>query len=192
MKIPAILSVMKKKKSLGICRIGTEEQYVTDGQAAYNISCLPFVSPEQLLSMMGIPEGKMSDYYIEFKPDLEKIITGGFSNGYTDQMIERSKICIMYMGGIYEPLEFSCGTVFVDCKFLKPFDGMEYDLYERHSETDNTSIIAVKAGFLLLGLIIPTNISSEDLCKSLMVITNSIKKECNYDQKFEQQSFDSD
>lgn len=193
MKIPAIWSILKKKKSLRICHIGENEQYVTDGVVCYNISCLPKITPEQLLTIMGVPEDKMSEYHIDYSTECEEVIRGPIENGWSDVMLERSKLCITYMGGTYEPLHTSKGVIFIDFKFLKPFDGVEYDLYERHSIRNNTSTIAIKAGFLLLGIISPVKIISEDFCESLFSITNSLCGKFDYkqeDENCEQQSFD--
>ena len=86
----------------------------------------------------------------------------------TDELPE-----IVYKGQPIIPLRASGSILFMDPKYLKPFD--DYELYE--SQSPGMSYIAVKSGFSLRAIILPKRIVDEDFAEKMRVIAELSRME---------------
>ena len=67
-----------------------------------------------------------------------------------------------------EPLKTESGAVFIDERYLRPFDNLEngYELYARTTPS-GTTYIAVKSGYSLVGVIMPMAVVNEKFLEDL-------------------------
>ncbi len=86
----------------------------------------------------------------------------------SDRLVERAQLSIYDSGMKLLPLYTSEGTVFINEKYLSPFADAEngVELYERY--TGGQLLIAVKTGFLLVGLIAPVEFHRGDELKKIV------------------------
>ena len=178
MKINAVMNIIKKRTAISLYCDG-DTQWIASGDTAYNISALPELTAEQLLTLMGIPEKKKEDYMIisnnaEIARILDKSthINNPINRGYTN-------ICIM--GEEYEPVIIDGRAYFINTAYFKPFDGIEWDLSAWINKQTKEVLIAVKAGFLTLGIIRPSMVNTDYIALDLALLTETIKRQKELD-----------
>lgn len=155
MKIKSIASILRSTNSIHIYRNGSE-LWLCNGYATYAVYNLPFLSKEQVLTILDIPEEKQNNYFIKEYEELPEYIK---SNNYTEYQLNRTSFFITWLGTTYEVLFSPHGLLLVNTKYLKPFDEIKdgYTLVECIPYTGNKRIIRVKAGFLIVGAIAPSS-----------------------------------
>lgn len=174
MKISAIISIIKKNKSIHTV-YDNGKQWISAGDTAYNISALPELNGEQLLVMLGIPEKKKEDYMvIENSPTLESIID---KSKHTEHQINRGMIDIAVLGTVYEPVIVDNRVYFIDRAYYKPFDGTEWDLAAWKDKQTGEILFAAKTGFFPMAYIKPTNVRKDYVSLDLGLITETLKRE---------------
>lgn len=182
MKISALMNIIKKSKSIH-ASYNDGKQWIAGADAAYNISSLPQLNNEQLLVMMGIPEKKKEDYMIvEDSPALENLID---RNKHTEQSIDRGTVDIAVLGEVYEPVIVDGHVYFIDRKYYKPFDGIEWDLAAWKDKQTGEIVFVAKAGFFPMAYIKPTMINKDYISIDLALITETIKREKELDMMAE-------
>lgn len=85
-----------------------------------------------------------------------------------EQLLERGAIAFYAQGRTLEPLKTSQGIAFINTRYLKPFSDIDagYELYER-TTAQGKPYIAVKSGFMLLGIISPYDLVNETFINNL-------------------------
>lgn len=173
MKTTQIFGIMKRSRSIGLVKFA-DEQWVTDQRAIYNISALPEFEPEQFLTAIGVEEKKKGEYRIEYMPQLERIIMS-LKDSSSGRLINRFSTAIVHLGAEYEPCIAFNKVHFINTAYLKPFRGMEYELYCHPDPASDSCIFSVRAGFLLLGAILPLADISPEVKQELAIITETLK-----------------
>ena len=174
MKIKAIEAICKAHKHITLCN--TERgQWIGVGSAAYPLRNIPMLTEDHLFAIFDIPEDKQSRFYIESKSELPSEYDFSDATKY-ENLLEPYPIEISAYGGIIVPIVTSLGVVFINKKYLKPFEDSErgVDLYERVNDAGRL-YIAVKDGFMLCGIILPIDIINEEFAgqlKKLYELTN--------------------
>lgn len=153
MKIKAIESIVKGNRNIQIKAGPGGEQWLGDGAAFYPLHGFPKLTEETIFRFFDIPEDKQGKYtYTEGEfPEGSDLR----DNHDTDQLLERSEISILDNGVKVLPLFAEDRMIFINEKYLAPFSDEEngVELYER--KWSKGSVIAVKTGFLLAGVIAP-------------------------------------
>lgn len=178
MKINAVMNIIKK--SAGIyCGMVNDVQWIAAGGAVYNINPLPKLNEEQIIVMMGVSAKKSAEYVISPLP--ETILRLLDKSAHTEKEITRGMITICIGGNEYEPVIINNRVYFIDVRYYKPFDGVEWDIVAWCDKVSDEVIIAVKAGFLVLGYIAPTNVKVDYIAMDLALLTETLKRQKEYE-----------
>lgn len=165
MKLKSVESLIKNNRSIQI-RTQDDVQWLGDGSAFYPLHGFPQLSEDTIFRFFDIPEDKQGKYTYQ-----EGVWPPSFDlsdSSESDRLIERAPISIYDSGMKLLPLYTSEGTVFINEKYLGPFADAEngVELYERY--TGGQFLIAVKTGFLLVGLIAPLLFHRGDELKKIV------------------------
>lgn len=165
MKLKQIESILKRSKNVQIFE-GGEGQWLGDGAALYPVYGMPYLTEENLLTMWDIPEDKRSSWYFRKLADISVLDLRDNIPG--EHLIERTLFPICIKGATVEPLKTETGALFINVKYLRPFDDLEngYELYSRIG-TDGTQYIAIKSGYSLVGIIMPMKIVNAEFIDNL-------------------------
>ena len=158
LKLKQIESILKNKKTI-ITTFAGGCQWLSDGSAFYPVSGLPKLDRDNIFTIFDVPVEKRAAF------NFQEVTPPAICFENTDageQLIGLSDAHIVFEGRTLAPQPTSQGLAFLDVKYLKPFFGVKegFDIYERINAAGE-SYFAVKAGFLLLGLIMPVKVSLE-------------------------------
>lgn len=168
MKIKQIEAILKKEKTIIVAET-PYCQWFGNGSAFYPIYGLPKLTKENVFTLFDIVKDKRSEFRFEERP-LPAYLN--FENGdSSEQMLERSQITFIAEGRALEPLKTSKGIAFINSIYLKPFSNEPngYELYER-TDGNGCIYIAVKAGFILLGVIALYDLIGDKFIQTLETI----------------------
>ena len=178
MKINSVMNIMKKSQTI-YCGMADDVQWISAGNAAYNINPLPELNEEQVIAMMGVSGKKSAEYTVY--PLNETIMHLLDRSRHTEKVIDMGMITLCINGNEYEPVIINNRVYFIDVRYYKPFDGVEWDISAWVDKGSGEVIIAVKAGFLVLGYIAPTNVKAEYVAMDLALITETLKRQKELD-----------
>lgn len=202
MKINAIASVIKGGGCIKLYR-NFDEQYISNSYVCYAVSNLPHIeTADQLCAVLGIPSEKQGKYNIDIEAGvLPPVLCRNEVDRslFDDTPIERDEtFSISYLGGEYIIFKNDYKIFFVQKAYLKPLSGYdELYYYDRLDRKDNNHSIVIKAGMLLVGVVVPSNIVDQHFAKRLMNIFRLVQKDIDnekYKERLkytdERQSFD--
>ena len=165
MKFKSVASILKSSKTIIISE-GNDCQWLGDGSALYPCYGFPQLTQKTIFTILDISEAKADKFYVK---EQELPATMNFADSVSDEvMLKRGpfELCIDEVK--VEPLISGQGIIFINSKYLKPFSDEKegIQLYERTTE-NGTPYIAVKSGFILIGVISPINIVTKELVVNL-------------------------
>lgn len=165
MKLKQIESILKQEKTIIVAET-PYCQWLGNGSAFYPVHGLPKLTKENIFTLFDIAEDKREKFYFEERP-LPTYLNFEDSDS-TEVMLERGTIAFFAEGRALEPLKTSQGIAFINSRYLKPFSDEVngYELYER-TDKNGRIYIAVKAGFILLGVIAPYDLVSDKFIQTL-------------------------
>lgn len=165
MKLKQIESILKPNKNI-VLYTTEDAQWIGDGAALYPIYGMPHLTEENILVMWDVPEDKREKWHFRYGDTLHPSMFSDSVDG--EQLIERGMSPICQNGGMAEPLKTEQGVLFINQRYLKPFDDLEngYDLYARLSPR-GAPYIAVKEGYSLVGIISPMVVVNERFISDL-------------------------
>ena len=165
MKIKRVESIVKNIRRITV-RWRDGVQWLGDGAGMYPLHGFPLISEDNAFKLFDISEDKKEKFtYTE----------GEWPESYdlsdtspTDVPAERSPLQIIESGMSLLPLHTPDGVLFVNVKYLQPFADEEngVELYVRKG--GNQKLIAVKAGFFLVGLIAPVEFGRQDELRKII------------------------
>lgn len=201
MKLKSLAGLCKKEKRIFLYdKIKTNSDYtaqwIGDGYAIYPITGLPYLEEESIFTIFDVTESQSEGYLFQQNP-----LPAGLCFEDTDtaeKIIEGEKISIVAAGRTLKPLQTRNGLVFIDAKYISPLaevaETLEY--YERVTD-DGHTYIAAKAGFMLMAVIMPYDIVTEDFVKQMQHLTcecafalQNKKQDTPAEQDAEQFTFD--
>lgn len=170
MKLKKVSAICKREKRYYLFDRTTEsgggEQWVGDGCAVYLLDGLPHLNEDNLCRMFDISEGQRDNIIIKQTKAPDSIC-------WEDTNMDESEAKDMEPGLIYEgrellPLMTREGIIFIDKKYLSPFNGEgEYIRLYRRRTSEGQAYIAVKAGLMIRGVIFPVDVVSDKLVNCL-------------------------
>lgn len=176
MKVKSIISICNAEKGVDIYGVGDKfEQFFSCNNAMYLMSGLPKLDELAAYMLFGVPEDKQEKFNVSIAEGYPQRFD--LSSSYEGEVaVARSSIRIKVFGGEYEPIGTSQGAVFISTKYLAPFDDSKngVTLYERIDKYGKI-YLAVKEGFMLVGIIRPEAITNEWLCNSFNKIAELTK-----------------
>lgn len=166
MKIKAIEAICKSEKRIFIFN-DADCQWISNGCAIYPLRGMPRLLEENVFTLFDIPEGKRDKIYFSMSDELPENYDFSDYNS-AEQIIERGDISLCVNGRTLEPLKTSHGIIYINARYLKPFDDSEngVGLYERIGK-DGSIYIVVKEGFFTVGVICPYDIITASFCDAL-------------------------
>lgn len=174
MKFKKIETILKSKRAIIICE-GPDCQWLGDGKAFYPCYNFPHLDEKTLPVILDISEEKTDEYTIKVKGLPKSVSFLDVDNA--EIPLKRGAFKFVIDGMHLEPIETSRGMVLINTKYLNPYmdekEGVQ--LYERTNEMGNEVYIAVKKGFVLIGIITPMNIIDESFIRIMENIVNSSK-----------------
>lgn len=170
MKINKIAGICKKSKTAILFEKSesgiVHQQFISDGNAIYPISGLPYLQQENIYTIFDVPEKDKEKWYFKQTPLPSNINMDDTDD--TERAIEAEDVSIYRHGNALKALSTSAGIVFIKCAYIAPIadvmDVLEY--YERTTE-DGGLYIAVKAGFLLQAVISPCEVITDGFVEAL-------------------------
>lgn len=187
MKLSKIGALCKGAKRFVIVNLGYG-QWISDGVGLYPLRDLPHLDEESVYTIFDIPEDKRSKMLYEERES----ISNGFSllDATEDEVaVQLSPISIVYHGAVYTPIKSREGILFLDRRYLAPFDE-GITLFERFYADSSIPYIAVKRGLLLEGIILPSPIASVELAETLKHIGELMALMCEDEDEAEQEEMD--
>ncbi len=171
MKISAIEQICKGAKRIDLYSSETTRaQWISDGGAFYPLYNLPQMKEENVFTLFDIPEKKQDKIRFEHKYQLPENISFA-DTADAENALEFCNIFIHTRGKTLVPLKAQIGVIYINEKYLKPFSDAEngVQLYERYTPGGEI-YIAVKEGFLLTGIILPSDIVTKEFVDELKTI----------------------
>ena len=180
MKLKKIESIVTPNKNVAIYT--TEgAQWLGDGSAMYPIYGMPHLTEENILTMWDIPEGKREKWHFHYGDSMYPEMFADNADG--EQLIRRGMLPIVASGGVLEPLQTDMGVIFINQRYLAPFDDLEngYELYARLNHK-HVPYVAVKEGYALVGIIIPVTVVNDKFIAELekLIELSRLSKENRY------------
>jgi len=169
MKIKQIESILKSSKNITVLN-SAEGQWLGNGAAYYPVYNLPRLTKEHIFAMFDIPEDKKSKFFFTEASTPNHI--NFTDNDDCENAVKKLRLSLDVKGYSVTLLETSQGLVCINSQLLKPFQGLSegYELYERFSDKQGI-YIAVKSGFVLMGIIMPLKIIEEKFVEELERVT---------------------
>lgn len=176
MKIKRVESILKARKTIITYHTEDKCQWIGDGSAFYPIYNMPTLTEENIFVMFDVAESKRDKFFFAERELPDNL---SFEDAdATEVMLDRAEYAINYGGRNLEPLKTSQGVAFINKRYLSPFEKTDngYELYERTAKSGDI-YFAVKSGFLLLGIVAPYDLVSENFImklKELLVMSQIV------------------
>lgn len=171
MKIKAIASLLKGNRLINLWDCG-DTQWISNGRAAYPLYGMPRLDEETVMTVMDIPEKDRDKYIVDNLGAPTKLNLSDYDD--TERRLPPPMLTIGYGGEVLMPARTSLGLMFFDPAYLKPIDE-DYELFEREDK-DGEMYIAVKAGLLLKGIILPKVENAEDIAERLSKLLDELRQ----------------
>lgn len=162
MKISKIAPLCKRAKRILLLDAEDGTQWAGDGTAAYPLLFMPRLNAETVIPAMSFTEGEGEKLLVrhEQMPDrfeTEDLITDEEDMGPALLVFE-------YYGRLMEAYDIGeAGIIFVPSEYLKPVRSCYDDVSLFIRGKRNNRYVAVKAGMMLMGIIIPTVFPPQEL-----------------------------
>lgn len=164
MKLGKIGALCKSAKRFVIFNV-YGEQWMSDGYAMYPLRDLPTLEEENVYTLFDIAEERRGKVQYEEKYSAPYGIS--LADVVEDEVaLQSMPISIIYHGSVLSPIKCREGILFLDKKYLGPFDE-DITLFERFYPSGKRPYIAVKRGLLLEGIIIPSDVATPELADML-------------------------
>lgn len=154
MRMRKVIDICKKTGALYLYNTEEGVQWISDGAAMYPMFDLPQFGCDELCEVFDLTDEqreKMHMSHLSSLPNgvsVEDIQVG-------ERPVERLTPWMRYAGTDMVAYRTSDGVVFLDARYLTPYEKAEsLDIYERHTASGQM-YFAVKIGFMLHGLIEP-------------------------------------
>lgn len=171
MKIKQIASICKNSKSIKLYVDSNETQWLGDGGSLYPLHNVMELDEKTIYAIFDITEKQQEKIYFNVIDTLDNINLEHIDKYETQ--LEPSHFEIHYAGKVLQPLLTSLGIIFIDTKYLAPLED-DVELFERISEV-GTQYIVAKLGFMIVAVIMPTNVISESLVEKLFDVARQCK-----------------
>lgn len=147
-------------------------QWIGDGQSLFPLYNSPIFTKETLLGTYDVPDDKQSE--ITYR-EIEKFENVGLDD-YLEEDVETERLSIVLnMHGLNLNVYLVDNKIyFIDRKYLSVFDE-EINLFGRKSAEGKMCFVA-KAGFVIMGIIMPENIVSENFVRDLDILCAKTKE----------------
>lgn len=177
MKIKSIAQLCKRSKHIILFDKKQGDfvrQWIGDGGALYPVDGLPYLEAESVFTIFDILEKQREKIHFSNSDapgeyNYEDICE-------SENIINDRYMSIVSADRVLMPLQTQKGITFIDTRYLAPLSDVfeTLELYERVTRGGQI-YIAAKAGFMLMAIILPVNIISEEFVHKLSEVTRLCK-----------------
>ena len=188
MKLSKIGRILKREKRIITVRVGGT-QWIGSGSCFYPINNMPQLDENALCTLFEIPAEKREDFTIS-----EISIPAGVSfddSTAGEMLINKAPMEIIFEGRVLSVLKTQQGALFLNSRYLVPFTDEKngFELYER-TDGSGRQYIAVKSGFILLGIIMPVSVNLVIFAKELEELqAHCLVRMANNEERAEQEAY---
>lgn len=177
MKIKSVTKICNSNKAIIIHDSGSCI-WIGNGFCLYPLFHFTSLTEEQVFSLLDIASDKKEKYLINQTRSIGDIsLEDSVKN---EEFAEMSSISIKCDGKILKPFYTKEDVIYIEEMMLAPFkDINKDDLFFFVRKVNKTTYIAVKTGFLLVGVISPSHISSKTLEELEKILAAEINKQSN-------------
>ena len=177
---------MKLKKIAAVCKAfgqaylidvpdktGTVRQWIGTGMAAYPVSGIPYLEPENLEPLLEISAESVRIKRIDPPEEISFAHSSDF-----EAKAEETAISLCLGGKQLLALWDGTETIIIDKALLGPITA-EYDDVDFYKRGSERPYIAVKAGLMLVGVILPTRLTAHErdaldhIARTMLIIVGS-------------------
>lgn len=161
MKIKKTIDLCKQSRNLILYKTD-EGQYISDGFAVYPMTGMPTFDEDTIFRTFDINDKQKSKIFYTERYVLPQNVS--FEDNIDEEsVVDRSPMRLYYMGKCIVPYMTSAGVMFVDEKYLAPIADAEEDMITvcERRRTDGQIYFAVKAGFVLVAVIMPVDVIND-------------------------------
>lgn len=185
MKLKSIAAICRRAKGIVLCNRqesgGAVSQYIGTGASLYCITGLPELDEESVLTLFDVPAKQRDDWTVMQTGvpsgiDLRDTVLG-------ERRVERGDVSLKWAGRSLLPIYTRNGIVFIESGLLAPMtDTMDVlDLYEREGPGGKPYLVA-KTGFLLQAVMMPVDIITPQLVRTLQNLAKLCEKSLAIDE----------
>ena len=154
-------------------------QWIGDGNAAYLLDGLPYLTDAQVLTLFDVPEKKRDDYSIETLPPPAGVNFCDMDEH--EQVVMPEKVALVYGGATLLPVHTSRGLRFYRDEYLGPLadERESLEMYER-IDADGRVYFALKAGMLIRAIVLPVQVVTQpfvEMVEGLAVSCRAVVEE---------------
>ncbi len=185
MIIKKIIDVCKKKKAFVLCEDENGVQWLSDGAAMFPLYGLPQFCEETIFRTFDIPEKQQKKMHFSHKPALPSDFN--FKDYFPGEKECARQFQLITGASDTLPYNTTQGIKFIHSEHLLPLaDAPQLTICERVKE-DGTLYFAAKSGFVLLAIITPFDVITEDFTEQLRNFSLACEKA--FDNKRKQEIF---
>lgn len=180
MKFDKIKSLCKKKKHIVIYNdYRNNVQWISDGVCMFPMYNMPKMNEDNIFTVFDIGIDDRSKYYCDISDEMPPDIDVG--DTFDDEKAaERIGLSIGFAGEVLIPIATEYGAVFINSKYLDVCSDIEEKQLYLRMKNHNVPYIAIKDGFVLLGIVLPMKVIGDifnDKFRKLAVMTETAQ--CN-------------
>lgn len=166
MKIKKAFDICKKSKIISTFK-NNDDQWLSDGKAAYPLNGLPELTEECICRLYDIKDTQREK--IKFFINRNKPVDINFEDmDGSESDTEAMNIGVVIDGiGVCLPIMTEEGLMFIERRYLEPlFDVQQNDIFIKlRRSKEGINYLAVKVGLLLFAVILPVEITDEFVVK---------------------------
>ena len=177
MKIKKAFDICKKSHNIATFKINEEEQWLTNGFAAWPLCGVPDLSEEYICQLYDITDKQSEKIHFQINMNVPKTLNFDDACRY-EIPAQPMTVNILIKGkGSLQPLLFERGLVLVEKVYLEPLtDTQEEDISYWIRYIDNENFyVAVKVGLLLCAVIYPTPMTDSDYTAIESIYTAAVE-----------------
>lgn len=170
MKIDNIKKMINITKHIYLMTPEDGCQWVSNGMCAVPLYGLPKLRVPALYKLFSISEENEYKYYITEAEGLPFSTEDKHDNEF-NEVLEYSKLNIVYKGREYSVFETREGTIFIKSQYIALFGNLSDGI----SFVRRGNMIVVFDGVSLMGYITPIKIK-EELCESIQMLADNVER----------------
>lgn len=158
-------------------------QWIGDGSGIYPMYGIPWMSEEQAMSMLDIPEKKRTGSLATSFGDIESF--WDVSDGAADNEAVAINLPMFFGGKLIYPVTTSQGIAFYDADTFSPIKDCESPkLYERYDKRNELYFVA-KSGMMVEAVIRPEKVKLKALLERMNQITTLLAAQAAVEEEEE-------
>lgn len=172
MKIKNVIKACKQSRNIMVVTVAENERWLGDGSSLWLMPQYIPCTEDGIFGTFDFTESERGK--MRYTLTDEKSI--GINLADNDDLGEADilDLALTVNGGTYFPIKIESGIIYMKKRYFDIFTDKQFSLKIKLTR-DKTPYIAVYEGFLLIGVILPANIETPELCDMLDIIHINMK-----------------